>query len=67
MSDPDLTPQHPTPHSEEETDVSGSDLSEPAVPAEDEPHPGDVDDRPMRAPGGVNTEVDRIFGDDSPR
>ena len=67
MTDPDAQPQHPTPHSAETADVVDDELRGPATPADEEPHPADVDDRPMRVPGGVNTEIDRIFSDDSQR
>ncbi len=71
MTDPDAQPQHPTPHSEETADVATAEVQN-AVPRDAGADPGagaedDVDPRPMSAPGGVNTEVDRIFGDDSPR
>ena len=67
MTAPEAQPQHPTPHSEETADVTDTELGTPATPADEEPHPDDVDDRPMSAPGGVNTDIDRIFGDDSER
>ena len=66
MTDPEVQPQHPTAHSDETAELA-TDLGTAVAPAEVEAHPEDVDDRPMRAPGGVITEVDRIFGDDSER
>ena len=44
MTDPDAQPQHPTPHSEETADVVDDELRGPATPADEEPHPADVDD-----------------------
>ncbi len=67
MTDPDAQPQHPTPHSEETADVADADVDNAVKPEDADDTAVDVDDRPMSAPGGVNTEVDRIFGDDSER
>lgn len=67
MIDPDAQPQHPTPHSEETSQVDDADLEQSLRPGQEERHEADVDATPMRTPGGVNTEVDRIFGDDSER
>ncbi len=67
MTDGEIQPQHPTPHSEETDDVVDDELATAATPAEEESHPADVDSRPMRTAGGVNTEIDRIFGDDAER
>ena len=66
MTDPEIQPEHPTSHSDETAEAT-DDLGKAVVLDPREAHPADVDDTQMRTPGGVNTEIDRIFGDDSER